>query len=44
MMAMFMESQRVMGEALRNITHNTAHGRYQRQGAEPNQYSDFKVS
>jgi hypothetical protein len=42
MMAMFMESQHVMGEALRNIVHNTAHGRHQRQGVKPNQYSEFK--
>jgi CRISPR/Cas system endoribonuclease Cas6 (RAMP superfamily) len=42
MMGMFMESQHVMGEALLNIAHNTAHGRHQRQGVEPNQYSDFK--
>jgi hypothetical protein len=42
MMAMFMGSQSTMGEALRNITQNTARGRNVRQGPEPNQYSDFK--
>jgi hypothetical protein len=44
MMAMFTESQRTMGEALRNIAQNTAHGRGrdQRQGPQPNQYSDLK--
>jgi hypothetical protein len=36
MMAMFMESQRTMGEALRNITQNTARDRNVRQGLEPN--------
>jgi hypothetical protein len=41
-MAMLAEGQRALGEAMRTMAQNVAHGRHQRQGAEPNQYSHFK--
>ena len=44
MMAQLMETQCSMGEVLRGLTQNAGHGRErdQRQGPEPNQFSDFK--
>jgi len=41
-MAMLAEGQRAMGEAMRTMVQQVAQGRHQHQGAEPNQYSDFK--
>ena len=43
LMAMLAEGQRAMGEAMRTMVQQVAQGRHQRQGVEPNQYSDFKV-
>ena len=39
-----METQRSMGEVLRGLAQNAGHGRGrdQRQGPEPNQFSNFK--
>ena len=44
MMAQLMETQRSMGELLRGLAQDDDHGwgRDQRQGPEPNQFSDFK--
>ena len=42
LMAMLAEGQRAMGEAMRTMAQQVTQGRHQRQGAEPNQYSDFK--
>ena len=44
MRAQLMETQCSMGEVLRGLTQNAGHGRErdQRQGPEPNQFSDFK--
>ena len=42
LMAMLAEGQRAMGEAMRTMAQQVAKGRHQRQGVEPNQYSDFK--
>ena len=42
LMAMLAEGQHAMGEAMRTMAQQVAQGRHQRQGAEPNQYSDFK--
>jgi hypothetical protein len=39
---MLAEGQRAMGEALRTMAQNIAHGQHHRQGAKPNQFSDFK--
>jgi len=41
-MAMLAEGQHAMGEAMRTMAQQVAHDRHQHQGAEPNQYSDFK--
>ena len=42
LMAMLAEGQHAMGEAMRTMAQQVAHGRHQHQGVEPNQYSDFK--
>ena len=42
LMAMLAEGQRAIGEAMRTMAQQVTQGRHQRQGAEPNQYSDFK--
>ena len=42
LMAMLIEGQHAMGEAMRTMAQQVTQGRHQRQGAEPNQYSDFK--
>ena len=36
LMAMLIEGQRAMGEAMRTMAQQVAQGRHQRQGAEPN--------
>ncbi|XP_066365329.1 uncharacterized protein [Miscanthus floridulus] len=42
LMAMLAEGQRAMGEAMHTMAQQVTQGKYQRQGAEPNQHSDFK--
>jgi hypothetical protein len=43
LLAMLAEGQRALGEAMRTMAENNARGGWHsRQGAEPNQYSDFK--
>ena len=42
LMAMLAEGQRAMGEAMRTMAQQVTQGMHQLQGAEPNQYSDFK--
>ena len=42
LLAMLVEGQRALGDAMRTLAQHQAHGRNQCQGPEPNQYSDFK--
>ena len=42
LLAMLVEGQRALGDAMRTMAQHQAHGLNQRQGPEPNQYSDFK--
>ena len=42
LLAMLMEGQRALGDAMRTLAQHQAQGHNQRQGPEPNQYSDFK--
>ena len=42
LMVMLTEGQHAMGEAMRTMAQLVAQGRHQCQGAEPNQYIDFK--
>ena len=42
LLAMLLEGQRALWDAMRTLVQHQAHGCNQRQGPEPNQYSDFK--
>ena len=42
LLAMLVEGQRALGNAMRTLAQHQAQGRNQCQGLEPNQYSDFK--
>ena len=42
LLAMLVEGQRALGDAMRTLAQIQAQGRNQRQGPEPNQFSDFK--
>ena len=42
LLAMLVEGQRALGDAMRTLAQHQAQGRNQRQGPEPNQFSDFK--
>ena len=42
LLAMLVEGQRALGNAMRTLAQHQAQGRNQRQGPDPNQYSDFK--
>ena len=42
LLAMLVEGQRALGDAMRTMAQHQAQGRNQRQGPEPNQFSDFK--
>ena len=42
LLAMLVEGQHALGDAMRTLAQHQAHGRNQHQGPEPNQYSDFK--
>ena len=42
LLAMLVEGQRGLGDAMCTMAQHQAHGRNQCQGLEPNQYSDFK--
>ena len=41
-LAMLVEGQCALGDAIRTMAQHQAQGRNQCQGPEPNQYSDFK--
>ena len=42
LLAMLVEGQRALGDAMRTLAQHQAQGHNQRQGPEPNQFSDFK--
>ena len=42
LLAMLVEGQRALGDAMRTLAQHNAQGHNQHQGPEPNQYSDFK--
>jgi len=42
LLAMLMEGQCALGDAMRTLAQHQAQGWNQRQGPEPNQFSDFK--
>ena len=42
LLAMLVEGQRALGDAMRTLAHHQAPGHNQRQGPEPNQFSVFK--
>ena len=42
LLAMLMEGQRALGDAMRTLAQHQAQGHNQWQGPEPNQFSDFK--
>ena len=42
LLAMLVEGQCALGDAMRTMVQHQAHGHNQCQGPEPNQYSDFK--
>ena len=42
LLAMLVEGQRALGDAMRTLAQHKAQGHNQHQGPKPNQYSDFK--
>ena len=42
LLAMLVEGQHALGDAMRTLAQHQALGRNQRQGPEPNQFSNFK--